>query len=132
MNNKTRFFLAGTFSLILIAATWAVPPATHLTSGALGVEQSAAPPQAAAQTQSASGTISAVDKASFTITLPSAKNLAVSANLGQDTPKTMTFVIDKNTTIEGKLRVGASADVTYHDDNGEHVAIGVRVTPPQS
>jgi Cu/Ag efflux protein CusF len=126
MKNSTRLLLAGTFSLILIAAVWAVPPAAHITSGALSVEQSAA------QTQSASGTISAVDKASFTITLPPAKNLAVEANLAQDTPKTMTFVIDKNTTIEGKLRVGASADVTYRDDNGEHVAIGVRVTPPQS
>lgn len=126
MKNKTRLFLAGTFSLVLIAAVWALPPATHITSSALSLEQSAA------QTQSASGTISAVDKASFTITLPPPKNLAVEANLVQDTPKTMTFVIDKNTTIEGKLRVGASADVTYRDDNGEHVAIGVRVTPPQS
>jgi Cu/Ag efflux protein CusF len=132
MKNKTRLFLVGTFSLILIAAVWAVPPATHVTGGVLAIEQSAAPPRAAAQTQSASGTISAVDNKSFTITLPPPKNLAVEANLVQDTPKTMTFVIDKNTTIEGKLRVGASADVTYRDDNGEHVAIGVRVTPPQS
>lgn len=130
MNNKTRIFLAATFSVVLIAAAFAVPPATH-------VNQNAAPAQAAAQTQSASGTISAVDKASFTITLPPPKNLTAAVGLPQDapkqdTPKTMTFVIDKNTTIEGKLRVGASADVTYRDDNGEHVAIGVRVTPPQS
>jgi Cu/Ag efflux protein CusF len=124
MKNNTRFLWATTFSLVLIAAVWAVPPVTA-TSGAFAVEQ------AAAQTQSASGTISAVDKASFTITLPPVRSLTADINLGQDTPKTMTFVIDKNTTIEGKLRVGASADVTYRDDNGEHVAIGVRVTPPQ-
>ena len=37
-----------------------------------------------------------------------------------------------NTTIEGILAVGANADVTYRDDNGYLVAIGVRVTPPQS
>ena len=124
MNNKTRIFLAAAFSVVLMTAAFAVPPA-H-------VQQNATPPQAAAQTQSATGTISAVDKASFTITLPPPKNLTAAASLAQDTPKTMTFVIDKNTTIEGKLRVGASADVTYRDDNGEHVAIGVRVTPPQS
>ena len=131
MNNKTRIFLAATFSAVLIAAAFAVPPVTHITSGAFAVVQSAAPAQPAAQTQSASGTISAVDKASFTITMPP-KGLTAGVSIAQDTPKTMTFVIDKNTTIEGKLRVGASADVTYRDDNGEHVAIGVRVTPPQS
>ncbi|HSY30014.1 MAG TPA: hypothetical protein VK832_21055, partial [Burkholderiaceae bacterium] len=84
------------------------------------------------QTQSASGTISAVDKASFTITLAPMKNAAVASVAQQDPPKSMTFVVDKNTTIEGKLAVGANADVTYRDDNGSHVAIGVRVTPPQS
>jgi Cu/Ag efflux protein CusF len=120
MNHKaTRILLAATFSLILVAAASAIPPATQApTSGA----------QAAAQTQSASGTISAVDKDSFTITLAPSKNM-VAAN-PQDAPKSMTFVVDKNTTIEGKLKVGANADVTYRDDNGSHVAIGVRVTPP--
>jgi Cu/Ag efflux protein CusF len=131
MNNKTRIFLAATFSAVLIAAAFAVPPATHASIGAVAIQQGAAPSQTAAQTQSASGTISAVDKASFTITLPP-KGLAASVSLVQDTPKTMTFVIDKNTTIEGKLAVGANADVTFRDDNGQHIAIGVRVTPPQS
>jgi Cu/Ag efflux protein CusF len=123
MKNKTRFILAATFSLVLITAVWAIPPATHATNDAT---------QAAAQTQSASGTISAVDKDSFTITLPPAGNIAAANLAQQDPPKSMTFVVDKNTTIEGKLRVGANADVTYRDDNGNHVAIGVRVTPPQS
>ncbi len=123
MNHKaTRILLAATFSLILVAAVSAIPPATQApTSGAA---------QAAAQTQSASGTISAVDKDSFTITLAPSQHM-VAAN-PQDAPKSMTFVVDKNTTIEGKLKVGANADVTYRDDNGSHVAIGVRVTSPQS
>jgi Cu/Ag efflux protein CusF len=123
MKNGTRFFLAAMFSAILITAVWAVPPATHNTNVTV---------QDAAQTQSASGTISAVDKDAFTITLAPSKGALVATVAQQDPPKSMTFVVDKNTTIEGKLAVGANADVTYRDDNGNHVAIGVRVTPPQS
>ncbi|HEY4838104.1 MAG TPA: hypothetical protein VIH72_05835 [Candidatus Acidoferrales bacterium] len=123
MKNGTRFFLAAMFSVILITAAWAVPPATHITNVIV---------QDTPQTQSASGTISAVDKASFTITLAPMKSASVTTVAQQDPPKSMTFVVDKNTTIEGKLAVGANADVTYRDDNGSHVAIGVRVTPPQS
>jgi hypothetical protein len=120
MKNETRFFLAAMFSVILISAVWAVPPATHNTNLIV---------QDTPQTQSASGTISAVDKASFTITLAPSKNASVASVAQQDPPKSMTFVVDKNTTIEGKLAVGSNADVTYRDDNGNHVAIGVRVTP---
>jgi len=40
----------------------------------------------------------------------------------------MTFHIDKNTTIEGKLKVNANADVTYREDNGKNTAISVHVT----
>jgi Cu/Ag efflux protein CusF len=120
MKNGTRFFLAAMFSVILITAAWAVPPATPNSNITV---------QDAAQTQSASGTISAVDKASFTITLAPSKTASVATVAQQDPPKSMTFVVDKNTTIEGKLAVGSNADVTYRDDNGSHVAIGVRVTP---
>jgi Cu/Ag efflux protein CusF len=123
MKNETRFFLAAMFSVILISAAWAVPPATHNINVTV---------QDAAQTQSASGTVSAVDQASFTITLAPSKQASVASVAQQDPPKSMTFAIDKNTTIEGKLALGANADVTYRDDNGNHVAIGVRVTPPQS
>jgi hypothetical protein len=40
----------------------------------------------------------------------------------------MTFHIDNNTTVEGKLKVDANADVTYREDHGSNVAISVRVT----
>jgi len=39
----------------------------------------------------------------------------------------MAFQLDKNTTIEGSLRVGASADVTYRQEKGANVAISVHV-----
>ena len=41
----------------------------------------------------------------------------------------MAFTIDKNTTVDGKLKVGSSADVTYRQDNGTNIAISVHVTP---
>jgi hypothetical protein len=122
MNHTARFVVAAAFTLLLIAAVSAIPPVTHVTSGF---------PQATAQTLSASGMISAVDKESFTITVPPIQKVGATSVSQQDTPKSMTFVVDKNTTIEGKLQVGANADVTYRDDNGNHVAIGVRVTPPR-
>jgi len=41
----------------------------------------------------------------------------------------MVFQLDKNTTIEGSLKVGANADVTYRQEKGANIAISVRVTP---
>jgi hypothetical protein len=41
----------------------------------------------------------------------------------------MTFLIDKNTTVEGNLKVNANADVTYREESGSNVAISVRITP---
>jgi hypothetical protein len=122
MKKEGRLFLAAVFSLILVTAVWAFPSATTNTNLAV---------QAAAQTQSASGTISAVEKSSFTITLPPMQSASMASVTQQDPPKSMTFVVDKNTTIEGKLEIGSTADVTYRDDEGNHVAIGVRVKPPQ-
>jgi hypothetical protein len=40
----------------------------------------------------------------------------------------MTFMIDKNTTVDGKLKVGANADVTYREEGGNNIAVSVRVS----
>jgi hypothetical protein len=84
--------------------------------------------QTPAAPQSVSGKITAIGKDSFTLAVG---NRPAGHQLAQDpaSPKTMTFVIDKNTTIEGKLKVNANADVTYREDNGNNVAISVHVTP---
>lgn len=79
------------------------------------------------EAQSVTGTIASVGKNSFTLTLGSAMS-----QREQTSPRTMMFLIDKNTTIDGKLRVGANADVTYREDNGNNVAISVRVAPGQN
>ena len=125
MRNEIRLVFAGVLSLVLVVAVAAIPttPGTVARS-AVVIDQTA--PQA----QSVSGIIAAVDKGSFTLTLQQpSHNVNASENAAQqDAPKSMTFVVDTNTTIEGTLQVGASADVTYRDDeNGNHMAMGVRV-----
>jgi hypothetical protein len=75
------------------------------------------------ETRSVTGTIAAVRDNSFTLSVAS----ALSSDTQHDsTPKTMVFVIVKSTTIDGKLRVGANADVTYREENGANIAINVR------
>ena len=122
MKNVGRVVFSTLASLSLAAAVWALPPsATHGTaSGLLSVPN-------APQEQSVSGKIASVEKSSFTLTVGQSQT----QNLQQDpnTPKTMTFMIDKNTTIDGSLKVGANADVTYRQEKGSNVAISVRVAP---
>ena len=70
-----------------------------------------------------SGKIASVEKDSFTLTLTEKSSVS-------ETPagtKTLTFYIDKDTTIEGKLKVGANAEVTYREEGGKNIAISVRV-----
>ncbi len=119
---KRRDVFSCLATLFLVPAAWALPTSHHtLTSTALSA-------QAAAPSQSVSGKIAAVDKTSFTLTVGAG---STNRELQQQeaAPKSMNFQIDKNTTIDGKLKVGAGAEVTYREDNGQNVAISVRVTP---
>ena len=123
---KIRVAFPGLCSLALAAllgAFWPMQAQTaHSRTPAATVAEQDAP-----QAQSISGTIASVDRNSFTLTIaPSASNPAGN-QMQQTTAKSMTFMIDKNTTVEGKLKVGANADVTYREDNGNNVAISVRV-----
>ena len=42
---------------------------------------------------------------------------------------TMTFQVDRNTSISGKLAVGANADVSYRTQDGNNIAVIVSVIP---
>ena len=114
--------LVGFIVVTLVAAVWPLPATTTHSA-----QQSATNGQAPAQTQSVSGKIASVEKDSFTLTVGSTISNP-SQQLQQTAPKTMKFVIDKNTTVDGKLQVGANADVTYREDSGKNLAISVRVT----
>jgi hypothetical protein len=100
---------------------YAIPPA--LPHSTATHEQTAAP------TQSVSGKIASVEKTSFTLNIgPSHTMSSPGQQLQDSSPKSMTFQIDKNTTVDGKLQVGANADVTYREDGGKLLAISVRVS----
>jgi hypothetical protein len=116
------FSALGTFALAVVAL------ALPATANHGAKQQNATHEQEAAQTQSVSGKIAAVKSNSFILTVASGTS-NVSTQMQQESPKTMTFFVDKNTTVDGKLQVGANADVTYREDNGKNIAISVRVTP---
>ncbi|HEY1471725.1 MAG TPA: hypothetical protein VGF61_21985 [Candidatus Acidoferrum sp.] len=119
MKKEMRIAVSALASLALAAATFAVPAPANTAKQSSGQSQ--------VQTQSVSGRIASVEKSSFTLAVGSG-----STNPGQQmeqtSPKTMTFMIDKNTTVDGKLRVGANADVTYREEGGNNIAVSVRVS----
>lgn len=121
MKNTLRFGFTALAGSVLVAGALALPPAhTNQTPQA----QTAAP-----QTQSVSGKIASVDQSSFTLTVGSRSSVSQDQAQQPAASSTMSFSIDKNTTIDGKLKVGSSADVTYRQDNGANIAVSVHVTP---
>jgi len=121
MKKEQKLMWAALASLLVVAVVGALPPAHP--NGTATHEQTAA------ATQSVSGKIAEVQKTTFTLSIgPSHTMSNVGQELQEPTQRSMTFQIDKNTTIDGKLQVGANADVTYREDGGKFVAINVRVS----
>jgi Cu/Ag efflux protein CusF len=120
MKKVVRIGLTCVGSLALALAVWAAMPATSNA-------QSAATPSAQTPStpQSVSGKIASVEKSSFTLTVAGQSNVSTT---DPQAAKSMTFQVDQNTTIDGKLKVGANADVTYRQDGGNNIAISVRVS----
>lgn len=118
MRKAIRIGVSALASLVLIPVFWARP----VTHSAAAQGEKTAP-----QTQSISGNISAVGTNSFTLTVNASGSQG--QQLEQTAPTTMTFTTDKNTTIDGTLAVGSSADVTYRIENGTNLAVSVHVTP---
>ena len=120
MKKELRIASSALASLALAAATFAVPASANAAKQSSGQSEQA-------QTQSVSGRIASVEKSSFTLNVGSGSSNP--GNQMQETSaKTMTFMIDKNTTVDGKLKVGANADVTYREDAGSNIAVSVRVS----
>ena len=119
MKMELRSILSAMATMILVAMVCVLPATLPNTTAAH--EQTAV-------AQSVSGKIAEVQKTSFTLNVgPSRDTSKMSQDL-EPQQRTMTFGIDKNTTVDGKLQVGANADVTYRDDGGKLVAINVRVS----
>lgn len=120
MVNSRRIVFATLASLVLVATLWAMPPVTD------NPQTTATAQQTPVGQLSVSGKITAVGKDSFTlaVTGQAAHQLAQEAAHS----KSMTFYIDKNTAMDGKLQVNANADVTYREESGKNIAISVRVS----
>lgn len=119
MKNTWRLGFSSLAGTVLVAGALALPPAsTH---------QSQEGQRAAVQLQSVSGKIASVDQSTFTLTVGSGSSIHQDPQAAPSTATTMSFTVDKNTTVEGKLKVGSTADVTYRQDNGTNIAISVHV-----
>ena len=121
MNRARTAFFTVLIALVSVAIMAAVIPALANTA------QDSANTQQSTPTKSVTGKITAVEKNSFTLSIGAA--LSMESVPQQSNEKTMTFGIDKNTTIEGKLQVGSTADVTYRETKGQFLAVSVRVMP---
>jgi hypothetical protein len=124
MRNTWRVFLSILTSSVLAATVLALPRRTTNPAP----DQGASKVQGGAQFQSVSGKIASVQSNSFILETNEGMPQGEQFRQAQGQPKTMTFLIDENTAVDGKLRVGANADVAYRQQNGNNVAVSVRVT----
>lgn len=124
MNKKLHMGVSTVAGLLLAAALWTMPSAARNANAARHAAQAPA-----TQTQSVTGKIASIEKSSFTLNVASDRMSSQSQRSERESAsKTMTFQVDKNTTIDGKLQVGATADVTYREESGNNIAISVRVS----
>lgn len=123
MKKLSRIALSVLAFLFFVSAMGVLPTTAKSRTGKqAGQEQTP-------QTQTVSGKIASVDKSSFTLTVAGAASSSQRHLVGTDVggPKSMTFQIDKNTTIDGQMKVGANADVTYRQEGGSNIAVSVHV-----
>lgn len=109
MRFRTALCLATLFMVCFTVAAWTTPNAKRLRP-----DTSETPPD----NQSLSGRIASIGDAAF--------SLEITKN--QD-KKTVEFLVDEETKVEGKLRVGSQATVEYRSDGGKNIAIRVVVRP---
>jgi hypothetical protein len=121
MKNIHRIGLSFITGSLITVGAWALPVTAPSSSRAEMPGQSV-------QLQSASGQIANVSRNSFTLTTTGNATQGEAFAQVDNTSKTMLFVIDDNTTVDGKLTVGANADVVYREDNGNHMAVSVTVS----
>jgi hypothetical protein len=114
---RQKIFAAGVCCLCSVFCAQAAPRPRH-------AQQEIARAQTA-QLQSVSGHISSVEGNKFALETTESQS---SADQEQE-EKVMTFTVDQNTTVQGKIEVGSTADVTYRTADGNNIAVSIRVTP---
>jgi hypothetical protein len=144
MNRIQKLALTIFSAALLTGATVALP--SHAATQAMpnaGASQTS--PSAGAADQSQAGQQGELQSVSGKITSVSGKTFTLSASSSPSSPssptgsqfqssassaegQSMTFTINDNTTVSGKLAVGANADVTYRTQGGQNIAVSVRVS----
>jgi hypothetical protein len=109
-------FLSAALGLVLVAGMWALP-ATRAHQRAI---QAVTQAQDQAKTLSATGKITSVNGSEFTV--------EVQKQDGTTDP--VTFTTDYNSKVDGKLAIGAMADVTYRAEKDKNIVVTARITLP--
>jgi hypothetical protein len=142
MNLTQKLAMTIFSAALLTGATVALP--SHAAAQAMpnAGSQSQTSPSAGSsaqgELQSVSGKITSVSGKTFTLSTSSSPSSSTSpagqqfqssqsAQAGES-GQSMTFEINDNTTVSGKLAVGANADVTYRSESGKNIAVSVRVS----
>ena len=107
MRFRTALCLTTLFLVCFTVAAWSTPltdlPIPH-------------DPRPASDTQSVSGKISSIDDAAFAVEVAKGNEVNI-----------FKFLVDDQTKVEGKLRLGARATVEYRSDGGYNIAVHVVV-----
>jgi hypothetical protein len=106
---------------LLTMGTWALPATLRSQS----TQQGAA--KGSVQLQSVSGTISTLQHNSFTLITSAGVPGEHLQQVSKDN-KTMMFITDDDTAVDGTLKVGANADVVFRDDAGNNMVVSVTVS----
>lgn len=109
MRFRTALSLATVFVVCFTVASWATPVPDRLVPA-----RSTATPDNPSQ----SGKIASIGDATFSLEVMK----------GQER-KTIEFLVDDDTKMEGKLQVGSQATVEYRSADGKNIAVHVVVTP---
>lgn len=109
MRFRTALSLATLLVVCFTVASWATPAPDRLVQARL------AP---APDNPSQSGKIASIGDAAFSLEVTN----------GQE-KKTVEFLVDDDTKVEGKLEVGSHATVEYRSADGRNVAVHVVVKP---
>jgi hypothetical protein len=120
-----KVILTGSSSFIgfvLLSAAWAAPIFTE----SLNIGYRSVGDQTVPDSQAISGKITSLEKDSFTL-MESSERASKLGQLKEQgySVRVMSFKIDEHTTVRGRLRVGAKAEVIYRADNGTNIAISV-------
>jgi hypothetical protein len=101
--------LATLFLTCFTVAAWSTPVPNRLVPSN---------PQPTLENQSLSGKIASVEDTAFALEVTKGKDV-----------NTVQFLVDDQTTVEGKLAVGAQATVEYRSHAGKNIAVRVVVVP---